>query len=238
VEPDHGAPRNAGGFDRFALQYDALVGDCLRLTGESKEYFARGRLNWLARRLEKQRFEPNDVLDFGCGTGTTIPLFFEILGARHVIALEASGELLSLSRRDYERRDVSFSLQSEYEGRGDCDLVFCSGVFHHIAPSARLEAAREIHRYLRPGGLFSLWEHNGWSPAARYVMSRCDFDRDAQPLGPSSARRLVAEAGFQIVSTDFLFIFPRFLRFLRWSERLLAKLPLGAQFQVLGRKIA
>jgi SAM-dependent methyltransferase len=238
VESNYGAPRDAEGFDRYALQYDAFVGECLRLTGEGKEYFARGRLNWLARRLRQLDFEAKEVIDFGCGTGTTIPLFFEILGARHVTALEASSELLNLARRDHGRRDASFSLQSDYMGRGDADLVFCSGVFHHISPTARLAMAREIYGYLRPGGLFSLWEHNGWSPAARYVMSRCEFDHDAQPLSRLSARRLLAAAGFEIVSIDFHFIFPRFLRFLRWSERLFIRVPLGAQFQVLGRKIA
>jgi hypothetical protein len=111
-------------------------------------------------------------------------------------------------------------------------------VFHHIPPAERTLVARAVHAYLRPGGLFALWEHNAWSPAARYVMSRCEFDRDARPLSAVSARRLLSEAGFEVVATDFLFIFPRFLRWLRWSERLLTALPLGAQFQVLGRKPA
>jgi SAM-dependent methyltransferase len=236
--PERVRARRDGGFDKFAHQYDALLGESLQITGEDKEYFARGRLEWLARRLAELHFEPGTVLDFGCGSGSTIPLFFEILGARHVIALEESAEMLDLSAREYGHLGVSFFSSSDFEGRDACDLVFCSAVFHHIPPPSRLGVARAIRDYLKPGGLFALWEHNAWSPAARYVMSRCEFDRGARPLSASSARRLLSEAGFDVVATDFLFIYPRFLRLLRWSERLLTGLPLGAQFQVLGRKAA
>jgi SAM-dependent methyltransferase len=236
VEPDCGRARADGGFDKFAHQYDTLLGECLQITGEDKEYFARGRLEWLARQLGELGFQPGTLLDFGCGSGSTIPLFFEILGARHVIALEESVELRNLSMQQYGHLSVSFSLQSDFEERGACDLVFCSAVFHHIPPRARLAVARTIREYLKPGGLLALWEHNAWSPAARYVMSRCEFDRDARPLSASLARALLIEAGFEIIATDFLFIYPRFLRMLRWSERLLSRLPLGAQFQILCRK--
>ena len=236
VESDRGRNRSDAGFDRFAHQYDALLEESLQITGEDKDYFARGRLEWLARRLAERRFNPETVLDFGCGSGSTIPLFFEILGARRVIALEDSPELLKIAAQTHGDRNVSFVLGPAFDGRGSCDLVFCSAVFHHIPHAERPNVAREIRGYLKPGGLFALWEHNGWSPAARYVMSRCEFDRGARPLSALSARRLLREAGFDVVSTDFLFIYPRFLRLLRWSERLLARLPLGAQFQVLGRK--
>jgi len=239
VEPPDAARDRAGApFDKFAHRYDALMEQCLRVAGEDKEYFARGRLEWLARRLAGLHGKPETVLDFGCGSGSTIPLFFEILGARRVIAIDESAELLNLAARQYRDRNVSFSLESDYAERAACDLVFCSAVFHHIPPASRIAVAREIWAYLKPGGLFALWEHNAWSPAARYVMSRCEFDRDARPLGAPEARRLLSAAGFEIVATDFLFIYPRFLRFLRWSERLLAGFPLGAQFEVLGRKAA
>ncbi len=234
--PDAARDRAGAAFDKFAHRYDALLDRSLRITGEDKEYFARGRLEWLARQLTRLHWKPETVLDFGCGSGSTIPLFFEILGARRVIALDESVELLNLAARQYGHLSVSFSLESDFQGREACDLVFCSAVFHHIPPESRLGVARAIGEYLKPGGFLAFWEHNAWSPAARYVMSRCEFDRDARPLGAPAARKLLVAAGFEIVATDFLFIYPRVLRILRWSERLLAGIPLGAQFQVLGRK--
>ena len=219
------------GFDRFADEYAR----CHEIGGEDRGYFARARLEWLRLRLTERRFAPRTVLDFGCGTGSTIPLLFEIVRPRRIIALEESESLLTMARRDYGSLDVSFALQPDFRERACCDLVFCSAVFHHVPPAERAPLLRTIRGYLKPGGLFALWEHNAWSPAARYIMSRCEFDRDAHPLSASIARRLLRDAGFEILATDFLFLFPSFLRALRPLEPLVRKLPLGAQFQVLAR---
>jgi len=67
-------------------------------------------------------------------------------------------------------------------------------------------------------------------------MSRCPFDEDAILISPREARALLMRAGFEIVRTDFRFIFPRALRGLRKLEDLVYRLPLGAQYQVLCRK--
>lgn len=67
-------------------------------------------------------------------------------------------------------------------------------------------------------------------------MSRIPFDRDAITLAAPEARRLLRAAGFDILRTDFLFIFPRMLRWSRGIEPLISRLPLGAQYQVLCRK--
>jgi SAM-dependent methyltransferase len=126
----------------------------------------------------------------------------------------------------------------DHAGRGmagEFDLAYCNGVFHHIAPGQRLEALALIHGALRGGGLFSFWENNPWSLATRYVMSRCAFDRDAILLSPPEARALLRRGGFQILRTDFRFIFPRVLRALRPIEDAVHRVPFGAQYKVLCR---
>jgi SAM-dependent methyltransferase len=124
----------------------------------------------------------------------------------------------------------------EYTPDGTMDLAFCNGVFHHIAPPERTAAVDYIHRALRPGGLFAFWENNPWNPGTRLVMKRIPFDRDAVTLTSREARQLLRERGFEILRTDFLFIFPRVLRWLRGVERFVTQWPLGAQYQVLCRK--
>lgn len=223
-------------FDVYAHAYDALLQDSLEVTGEQKEYFARGRVEWLARCLADRRANPGTILDFGCGTGSTVPIFLERLQPERVIGLDNSMELLEIARRDFADPRATFSAPSQFPECGTVDLAFCSAVFHHIEPRNRSGAARRIYSYLRPGGYFSFWEHNAWSLAARYVMSRCEFDRDSTPLSAGEARTLLREAGFEVLRTDFLFIFPRSLRFLRGLEPSLSKLPVGAQFQVLARR--
>jgi hypothetical protein len=67
-------------------------------------------------------------------------------------------------------------------------------------------------------------------------MRAIPFDRDAVPLGASTARRLLRRGGFHVLTTDYLFVFPRALRALRWIERSLKRVPAGAQYMVLARK--
>jgi SAM-dependent methyltransferase len=126
---------------------------------------------------------------------------------------------------------------AEYRPIGHFDLVFCNGVFHHISPGNRVAAIETVYSSLRPGGLFAFWENNPWNPGARYVMRRIPFDQDAVTLSPPAARRLLREHGFEVMRTDFLFFFPRPLSWLRCLEPHLASLPLGAQYEILCRKI-
>ncbi len=117
----------------------------------------------------------------------------------------------------------------------DIDLAYCNGVFHHIPPADRPAALRYVARRLRPGGMFALWENNSWNPGTRLVMHRIPFDRDAEPLSPVACRRMLRECGFEVVRTEFAFIFPHALRALRPVERYANRLPLGGQYMVLAR---
>lgn len=137
---------------------------------------------------------------------------------------------------EHSEERVRFVLFDKHQPNETIDLVFSNGTFHHIRPHERDDAVNYIHRSLRPGGLFALWENNPWNPATRYVMSRCSFDKNACCLSPIEARNLVQTAGFEVLSTEFLFIFPRALRWFRPVEPLLSRLPLGTQYQLLCRK--
>ena len=103
-------------------------------------------------------------------------------------------------------------------------------------PEQRLDALGYVRRSLGAGGHFGLWENNPWNPGTRLIMRRIPFDRDAKLLSPSRARRLLARAGFDVLRTDFLFLFPRLLSALRPLERKLTRVPVGAQYMILCRK--
>jgi SAM-dependent methyltransferase len=229
-------PAPAAKFDAWVENYDEALGRGLSLTGEDKLYFARGRIAWLARRLPRFGKPPRLVLDFGCGTGSTTSLFIELLGATAVIGVDSSTESIRQASLDHSAAGVRFMTLAEYQPRGEVDLAFCNGVFHHIPPGARLNALEYVSGALRSGGMFAFWENNPWNPGTRYVMSRIPFDRDAVTLTPLEARRLLRSAAFDVLRIDFLFIFPRPLRWLRRLEPILSRAPLGGQYQVLCRK--
>ena len=225
-------------FDRYAADYDAALGQGISVSGEDKEFFARGRLVILAQMLRKKNFPVHTALDFGCGTGQAAPLLREILGAERVLGVDVSEGLLGVAQREYSGAGIEFRVLKNQAPAGDFHLAFCNGVFHHIPIAERAGAVAHVFRSLKPGGLFALWENNPWNPGTQYVMSRIPFDRDAIKLSPPAARRLLIAGGFEILRTDSAFYFPRALGCLRRLEPLLAKIPLGAQYQVLARKPA
>ncbi len=234
--PSRIAGPDTGGFDAFADRYSEALQQGLSVSGESGGYFARGRVEWLASGLVDLGVQPHRVLDYGCGTGTAAPFLRDILGAGSVVGVDVSERSIDHARRREGWAD--FRLRDELPAGGSFDVVYCNGVFHHIDPTHRPDSLRYIHDSLRPGGVFALWENNPWNPGTRLVMRRIPFDRDAITIAAPGARRLLAAAGFEVLSVDFLFIFPRVLAALRPLERRLARLPFGAQYQVLARRRA
>jgi trans-aconitate methyltransferase len=223
-------------FDQYAQNYDAALARGLSASGESREYFAEQRVKWLARCLNQLGASAGKILDFGCGTGDSTPLLLQLPQAASILGLEVSAQSLKIAQQLHTKPSVNFRLASEYTPNAEISLAFCNGVFHHIEPAERATAIQYIFNSLAARGLFSFWENNPWNPGTRYVMSRIPFDKDAQMLRARAARGLLRTAGFEILRTDFLFIFPRALKLFRPLEHLATKLPLGAQYQILARK--
>ena len=225
-------------FDTVAADYAGQLAAGLSLTGEDMSYYARSRARWVAHRLAAYGHQARTVLDFGCGTGTATPYLLDVVGAEQVIGIDVSDESIRIARQRFGGPRVSFAGISDGARVRAVDLAFCNGVFHHIAPAERLASATYVCQSLRAGGLFAFWENNPWNPGTRMVMRRIPFDRDAITLTPPESRSLLASAGFQVLRTDFLFVFPSMLRWLRWVEPMLTPLPLGGQYCVLCRKPA
>jgi SAM-dependent methyltransferase len=223
-------------FDQFADSYDRALSEALAATGEDGKYFAQGRVNWLGKCLRRRGFSARFVMDYGCGVGSTAPMLLEGLGAESVLGLDVSARSVEIAQQTHGSEHLRFSTIQGYRPDGTCDLVYSHAVFHHIDPKDRGDALRIVFDSLRPGGLFAFWEHNPWNPGTRYVMAHCAFDGDAITLTAPEAKRLLRSAGFQVLQNDFLFIFPRALKLLRPAEKLVTKLPLGAQYLNLCRK--
>jgi SAM-dependent methyltransferase len=223
-------------FDVFADNYDAALHRGLALVGENKEYFSRGRLHWLARRLAQLDESPSLLLDFGCGIGDSTPHFFDILGVKQLVGVDISADSIQRAREHHGSCRAEFITPNDFVADESFDLAFTNGTFHHIPPSQRADSLSFIYSAVRPGGWFAFWENNPWNPGTRWVMSKVPFDRDAQLLWPRQARRLIQQAGFDPILTDFAFVFPHCLRYFRRWEHHLCKLPLGGQYMILARK--
>ncbi|MSU20094.1 MAG: class I SAM-dependent methyltransferase [Pedosphaera sp.] len=230
------SPRQGPAFDEYAAAYDEALAQGLSVSGEDKSFFAKGRIAWLTDSLREIAVQPASVLDFGCGTGSATPFLFDLMKISSLVGVDISARSLEEARRVHGSTRSTFFLFNQYEPTQATDLAFCNGVFHHIPLKERAGAVDYVYRSLRPGGLFAFWENNPWNPGTRYVMSRIPFDRDAITLTPPESRALLRKGGFEVLRTDFIFIFPKMLSWFRGLEPLVARWPFGAQYQVLCRK--
>ncbi|MGQ0539745.1 MAG: methyltransferase [Gemmatimonadaceae bacterium] len=233
----HNPPPQAT-FDAYAKDYDRALRRGIAVSGEEKEYFAKGRVAQTRIVLEALGVEPRSVLDFGCGTGSTAPVILETWPRCSLVGIDTSAESIREARETHSTGRVRFELIDDYTPACEHDLVYCNGVFHHIPPAERAAALDYIRRSLTPGGVLAFCENNPWNPGARLVMHRIPFDRDAIPLSPREARRLLRAAAFEILRTDGLFVFPRPLAWFRRLEPALVRFPIGAQYIVFCRKPA
>jgi trans-aconitate methyltransferase len=219
-------------------EYDSMLNQGLRLSGESRAFFLEGRVKELGRLLPKS-FAPRKILDFGCGIGdSTAHLAATFPGASLVVGADTAERALEHAQKTHGSTRIRFVPMSALErDESGFDLCYVNGVFHHIPPSERAGAMGMLFRSMTPGAVLALFENNPWNPGTRLVMSRVPFDRDAVTLTIPETRRMVRDAGFtEQIAVRTLFYFPRALSMLRPLEPVLGGLPLGAQYGVIARR--
>src|SRR5215471_8304378 len=125
-------------FDYYAKHYDAALHQGLAATGETKDYFARGRIEWIGRCLRELSFQPRRILDFGCGDGSSSELLLSLAGAESLLGVDASEKILELASHLHGDQRASFRLIENHVPKEEFDLVYCNGVFHHIPVADRV----------------------------------------------------------------------------------------------------
>ena len=224
---------NEAEFDAFAATYRETLDRAIAVSGEDATYFAQSRVQWLQAVFASRSIPCRSILDFGCGTGMGVNFLKQGFDAAEVTGIDVSHKSLQIAAQQHAESSVQFLHVDQYVPRGDRDLVFSSGVLHHIAVDERAKWMAVIARSLRPGGVCAIWENNPWSLPARYCMRINPFDRNAVMLSASETRRLCWAAGLRVLSTHYRFVFPRALSLLRPMERYFERFPVGAQYVVL-----
>ena len=90
---------------------------------------------------------------------------------------------------------------------------------------------------LRPGGVLAIYEHNPVNPLTQLAVSRCEFDEGVELLGRSETEGMLRAARFAPAESRYLAFFPWRGRAFRATERMLARLPLGAQYVVVASRV-
>ncbi len=213
-------------------EYQGMLDAGISLSGETQEFFIAGRTQDLRNQL---RQTPKRILDFGCGIGKSCAYLAKLFPKAQITGVDLSSVAILHANKTYSSSRIGFAHIDDMRRMKPFDLCYVNGVFHHIAPADRQYTLETIRRALLPGGQLAIFENNPWNPGARMVMRRIPFDRDAIPLSVLELRKRMRHAGYEVVSSRFLFYLPKPLSALRFIEPYLVKVPLGAQYYVLGR---
>jgi ubiquinone/menaquinone biosynthesis C-methylase UbiE len=136
-----------------------------KVAWNDEEYFESGRENVRRQILTDmenicQGKDPGQmtVLEIGCGSGRITRALAEVFG--RVYAVDVSGEMIRLARESLHDRPNAFVFQNNgfdlsVLGEVQIDFAFSFIVFQHIPSREVIRSyVREVHRLLRPGGLF------------------------------------------------------------------------------------
>lgn len=169
---------------------ELLISSCLRLAGLQP---------------------PAKVADLGCGSG----IFSSILAEKSfdVTGIDISPGMIEMAKSKYpkEKYKANFAVGDvEALDMADASLdgVLLSGLLHHLPdPSACI---REVHRVLKPGGVFMAFDPNRLNPFMYLYRDRSSpfysskgVTENERPVLAKPLAQAFRAAGFQ-VKTDYL----------------------------------
>jgi 2-polyprenyl-3-methyl-5-hydroxy-6-metoxy-1,4-benzoquinol methylase len=217
-------------FDTVAVNYRELVDHNVRVTGESSDYFAAYKAEYVARKVAPGA--GGKLLDYGCGVGLLSKHLKNRLGETRIDGFDVSRD--SLSRVDESLlRQGTFSTDPTELGH-DYEVVVLCNVLHHVKPDGRQDVIREAASRLAAGGKLVVFEHNPINPVTRWAVSQCSFDEDAILLPSGETQTYFRRSELRLLWREYIVFFPRWLAWLRPTEPSLHWCPLGAQYVVVG----
>jgi SAM-dependent methyltransferase len=227
-------------FDRFADTYDQQHRNVLGITGEEPEYFAEYKIKLLAEFATKSGLQARRMIDFGSGTGNSIPHVRHYLPDARLTSADVSRQSLDLAERRFPGMAESLLIEGERipEEHAVFDVAFSACVFHHIDHDEHVHWLRELRRVARPNGLLAIFEHNPLNPLTVRAVNACPFDENARLIYSGQLARRMKAAGWVRPHIRYHLFVPRLLSALRPFERALTAIPFGAQYSVVARNPA
>ena len=224
-------------FDSHADSYRAEVDQAIAFAGQDVEFFAERKARLLERSARRLLGEPLElsILDVGCGIGLVDGHLTHSFGS--VAGTDVSVAELEVARAEHPGvlYSVSEPDRIPYEA-GTFDVTFAACVMHHIAAEDHATFVAELVRVLRPGGLAVVFEHNPLNPLTRLVVRRVAFDAGVRLLRSGNVASLFKRAGLEQVGSVYTTFLPLRSRLAERIEHRLGRVPVGAQYAVLGRK--
>lgn len=220
-------------FDGYSDTYRDEVERSISFAGGSLDHYTALKAMHLLEVTARHVGDPQGLtaLDVGCGTGETDRFLVGRFG-RLVGVDVASGPLARARDLNPTAEYAAYDGDRLPFGDDSVDVSFAICVMHHVPPGKWSTFLDELARVTRPGGLVAVFEHNPLNPLTRHAVSNCEFDEDALLLQRSQVAALLRSSTLEVVEQAYIVFLP-------WGngrvDRLLARVPLGAQHYVAAR---
>ena len=230
-------------FDQFADTYTEGHAKAIKSSGYSVDFFHEYKIKEMTACLSGTDLcrKKINILNFGCGIGSSEKFIRKYFPESVIYGIDISGESIRVAKSaNSSLKDVHFS---SFDGENislgvQFDIILAAGVFHHIPVDKRAAVLKNIHKNLRPGGKLFIFELNPLNPATMYIAAVNDyrFDKSARLLSHLSLRRLARQAEFSNSGIKFAIFLPGIFSALRWVEKYLYRVPLGAHYYLVANK--
>ena len=225
-------------FDEYAEEYASYIRDSLPPGIGDVNKFSRIKVWHICNEIKKRlcSFPEIEILDAGCGVGITD----EYLKSHfpRITGLDISTKSLNLAKkRNPELKYIHYSGGDFPFSPNQFDVVFAICVVHHVPPNKWESFFCNIHRVLKPGGILIIFEHNPWNPLTRWIVSRCELDKDAVLISAPICKTQAQGVGFKNLQTKYILHAP--IENESWSQLedlIFSRVPFGAQYLVSAKK--
>lgn len=226
-------------FDEYKITYSKDINEAISFIGQGQDFFTKVKADYLLDIIDNIQKEERffQVLDVGCGHGLIHPYLKSRNTPITLHGVDVAGEVIDIARTN--NNDVMYEI---YDGNilpykdNEFDLVFAICVVHHVPPSERENFFCELKRVLKPGGILVIFEHNPLNPITLKVVNSCEMDRDAVLVRQCSLKKLLLRCGYKSSFGKFILFTPFSSYFFRLLDKLLARIPFGAQYYVVAIK--
>ncbi len=221
-------------FDKYVNEYKEIINKVSHISGERFEYFIKLRIALMKATLSRKISSQKSlrILDFGCGVGETEIYLKDCLPNARIFGIDTSAESIKAANKLQLDNVLFFTSESLVLTFEDdyFDLIYSNGTFHHIKHKKHIAIFEQLFRVLKTGGDLFIFENNPYNPLIIRAMKNNPFDKDANIVYPRYLKNILKNVGFQFNTINYYFFYPKWLKFLRFTEKYLRWLPIGAQY--------
>ncbi|MGA2916330.1 MAG: class I SAM-dependent methyltransferase [Sedimentisphaerales bacterium] len=218
-------------FDKHSHTYRETLKYSLRLFGGDDKLFDLLKISCIKRWVIRDN-NAYDILDFGCGVGKLTGLLAKDFRRSRVVGYDISKESIAVAEEENAGlKNIHFI--NEFTNEQKYDFIIVANVFHHIDSKQRVDTLCTMKQLLKSGGKIVILEHNPFNPFTRYIVNICPFDIDVRLIWLRNFIKLANISNLRVELRSYVLFFPWQSGVFRTMERVLGRIPLGAQYMLI-----